>query len=82
MGTKNKVGLSLLWTEDKIGLIILDESLNGIDKDTRDNVIDKLIILAETKECPVIVVTHTENLREYYSNTVVLEIESGDLRES
>lgn len=54
LGMKLKVGLSLLYATKEWGLIILDETLSGIDSQSKKVILEEL----KTKKCPIIIVSH------------------------
>ncbi|EFF26991.1 ATP-binding cassette domain-containing protein [Enterococcus faecium] len=54
LGMKLKVGLSLLYASKEWGLIILDETLSGIDSQSKVVILKQL----KTKKCPIIIVSH------------------------
>ena len=54
LGMKLKVGLSLLYASKEWGGIILDETLSGIDPQSKVVILEQL----KTKKCPVIIVSH------------------------
>lgn len=54
LGMKLKVGLSLLYASKEWGVIILDETLSGIDPQSKVVILEQL----KTKKCPVIIVSH------------------------
>lgn len=64
LGNQNKVGLSLLFSETQYSLIVLDETLNGIDRESVALILEQLCILQEKKCCPIIVVSHALTLKE------------------
>lgn len=68
LGNKNKVGLSLLYSRDDLGLIILDEALNGLDIDSKQSVFKELTRIASHNLCPILVVSHAEDISEYCPN--------------
>lgn len=64
LGNQNKVGLSLLFSETRYSLIVLDETLNGIDRESVVLILEQLCILQEKKCCPIIAVSHALTLKE------------------
>lgn len=64
LGNQNKVGLSLLFSETQYSLIVLDETLNGIDRESVALVLEQLRILQKKKCCPIIVVSHALTLKD------------------
>lgn len=69
LGNCNKVGLSLLTTSDELGLIILDESLNGLDSWSKKFVLQQLNLFSIKKVCPIIIVSHSDDL-SLFDNSV------------
>ncbi|OAQ55118.1 ATP-binding cassette domain-containing protein [Enterococcus thailandicus] len=62
LGMKLKVGLSLLYAAKEWGLIVLDETLSGIDPQSKKVILEQL----KTKKCPVIIVSHNfDNINSY-----------------
>lgn len=58
LGNQMKVGLSLLFSDTKFGLILLDEALNGLDLDSQKMITNRLIYLS--KETSILLVSHNE----------------------
>lgn len=64
LGNQNKVGLSLLFSETQYSLIVLDETLNGIDRKSVALILAQLRILQAQKCCPIVVVSHALTLED------------------
>lgn len=64
LGNQNKVGLALLFSENDYGLIILDESLNGLDQKSTENILQRLRTLSLKRMCPIIFVSHVITLED------------------
>lgn len=64
LGNQNKVGLSLLFSETRYSLIVLDETLNGIDRESVALILRQLHVLEAKKCCPIIVVSYSLTLKE------------------
>lgn len=62
LGMKLKIGLSLLYAPINWNLIILDETLSGIDSVSKKIIIDKL----NEMNCPRIIVSHTFEMLESF----------------
>lgn len=58
LGNQMKVGLSLLFSDTKFGLILLDEALNGLDSNSQKMITNRLIYLSN--ETTILLVSHNE----------------------
>ena len=56
LGNQMKVGLSLLFSEAKFGLIVLDEALNGLDETSKSQILKQLKKLSENTT--IMIVSH------------------------
>lgn len=54
LGMKLKVGLSLLYSSKNWSLIVLDETLSGLDRQSKEDVLKQ----AKRKKCPVVIISH------------------------
>lgn len=79
LGNQNKVGLSLLFSNSHFDLIILDETLNGIDKESKKIIINRLKILKEDN-CIILFVSHDIDLSNEISgiNIIYMDDIKGD----
>ncbi|WP_419155040.1 ATP-binding cassette domain-containing protein [Weissella minor] len=69
LGNQMKVGLALLFADAKFDLIIIDEALNGVDRQSEKMILNKVKSLSDNT--PVILVSHN-TLIEKESGTVTI----------
>lgn len=76
LGNQNKVGAALLFSETEYGLIVIDETLNGIDRQSTELILERLDELQTKQCCPIIFVSHAITL-EHAKQVNIYEIIGG-----
>ncbi|GBG95976.1 ABC transporter ATP-binding protein [Lactococcus termiticola] len=66
LGTKQKVGLALLYAEVPYSLVIIDESFISVDKRAKQLIENRLLIM---KESCIILISH-ENFSSYFQEQI------------
>lgn len=71
-GIQAKVGLSLLFSEKHFRLIIIDETLNSVDQESREILYRQIRKIQKFYPTPIIIVSHTEKIKNYIPEVEIL----------
>lgn len=74
LGMSLKIGCSLIASQNKWDLIILDETLSGVDEPSRNTIIKYLESIVDTMETTVLIVSHNNIEKSIKSNHKIINL--------
>ena len=74
LGMSLKIGCSLIASQNKWDLIILDETLSGVDEPSRNTIIKYLESIVDTMDTTVLIVSHNNIEKSIKSNHKIINL--------
>lgn len=74
LGISLKIGCSLIATQNKWNLIILDETLSGVDEPNRNTIIKYLENIVDAVDTTVLIVSHNNIEKSIKSNHEIINL--------